>query len=208
MKHLPNALTLSRIAVTPLCLWGLATGDFAGQLAGTVLFILAAISDYWDGRLARLYNVRSRLGQFLDPLADKVLVLGAFAVLLLTQPLAASLAAPAGAWLPWVAVGFIAARDLGVTLLRAHYERRNLPLRTLSAAKWKTAWQLTFLILLQVLLVAAHARPLDGILGATGGAAEAVLESAFPLAFLLATAAVTVYTGLLYLRREQAEPIV
>src|SRR5687768_7418585 len=100
MKHLPNALTLSRIAVTPLCLWGLATGDFAGQLAGTVLFILAAISDYWDGRLARAYDVRSRLGQFLDPLADKVLVLGAFVVLLLTAPLSTSLAAPAGAWVP------------------------------------------------------------------------------------------------------------
>lgn len=207
MKHLPNALTLSRIAVTPLCLWGLATGDFAGQLAGTVLFILAAISDYWDGRLARAYNVRSRLGQFLDPVADKVLVLGAFLVLLLTEPLRTSLAVPAGAWLPWLGFGLIAGRDLGVTLLRAYYERRNLPLRTLSAAKWKTAWQLTFLIMLQVLLVVSHARTLEGSLGAVGRGARAVLESSFPLVFLLATAAVTVYTGVLYLRREQAEPI-
>ncbi len=207
MKHVPNALTVGRIAVTPLCLWGLATGAFVWQLAGATLFILAAISDYWDGRLAREYNVRSRLGQFLDPLADKVLVLGAFVVLLLVEPLRTSFVAPAGTWLPWVGFGLIAGRDLGVTLLRAYYERRNLPLRTLSAAKWKTAWQLTFLIMLQVFLVVSHARMLGGPLGTFGRGARAILESPFPLVFLLATAAVTVYTGLLYLRREQAEPI-
>ena len=207
MKHLPNALTLSRIAVTPLCLWGLASGTFAGQLAGTVLFILAAISDYWDGRLARSMNVRSRLGQFLDPLADKVLVLGAFAVMLFFPPLATSLAAPAGAWLPLLAVGFIAARDLGVTQLRSYHERNDRPLRTLPAAKWKTGMQLTFLILLQLLLVVSHGRSLGGTLGAIGRGAAGVIESAFPLAFLVITAGVTVYTGLLYLRGERAEPI-
>jgi CDP-diacylglycerol--glycerol-3-phosphate 3-phosphatidyltransferase len=207
MKHLPNALTISRIAVTPLCLWGLASGEFLGQLLGTVLFILAAISDYWDGRLARSLDVRSRLGQFLDPLADKVLVLGAFVVLLVTPPLAASLASPAGLWLPYLAVALIAARDLGVTLLRSSAERRNLPLRTLPAAKWKTAWQLTYLILLQVLLVVSHARSLDGIVATVGRAASAIIQSPFPVAFLVVTAGVTVYTGLLYLRREPAEPL-
>ena len=78
MKHVPNALTIGRILVTPLALWGLATGTFWGQFTGASLFILAAISDYWDGKLARQYGVGSRIGQFLDPLADKVLVLGAF----------------------------------------------------------------------------------------------------------------------------------
>jgi CDP-diacylglycerol--glycerol-3-phosphate 3-phosphatidyltransferase len=207
MKHLPNALTVSRILVTPICLWGLASGTFWGQFAGTVLFILAAISDYWDGRLARHYDVRSRLGQFLDPLADKVLVLGAFVVMLATPPVGSSLAAPAGAWLPIVAVALIAARDLGVTLLRAYHERRDMPLRTLSAAKWKTAWQLTFLIALQVFVVVAHGRELGGLIGAIGRGAGALLASPFPLVFLIVTTGVTVYTGLLYLRREQAEPI-
>jgi CDP-diacylglycerol--glycerol-3-phosphate 3-phosphatidyltransferase len=207
MKHLPNALTISRIAVTPLCLWGLATDAFTGQLLGATLFILAAISDYWDGRLAREYDVRSRLGQFLDPLADKVLVLGGFVVLLLVPPLREAFAAPAGAWLPWAAVGAIAARDFGVTALRSYYERQNRPLKTLQAARMKTAWQLTFLILLQVLLVVRYARTLDGALGAVGRFVEGVLESPFPLVFLLVTAAVTVYTGALYLRREPAAPL-
>jgi CDP-diacylglycerol--glycerol-3-phosphate 3-phosphatidyltransferase len=209
MKHLPNALTISRIAVTPLCLWALAQeGAFGWQLLGATLFILAAISDYWDGRLARHYDVRSRLGQFLDPLADKVLVLGGFVVLLLVDPLDAAFAAPAGAWLPWAAFGAIALRDVVVTALRSYFERQNRPLKTLSAARWKTAWQLTFLILLQLLLVVRYARGLDGAAGAVGRSVDGLLASPFPLGFLLVTAAVTVYTGVLYvMNREPAAPI-
>ena len=208
MKHVPNALTVSRIVAAPLCLWGLWTGTFTGQALGTALFIAAAITDYWDGRLARQYGAGSRLGQFLDPLADKVLVLGAFFLLPFLDPLDGALAAPAGAWLPWAAVAAVAARDLAVTVLRTVYERRNRPLKTTSAAKWKTAWQLTFLITLEVFLVFAHARVLRGFWGAFGRFFYAVLRSPFPLVFLLLTAAVTVYTGVLYfVRREPAPPV-
>ncbi len=208
MKHLPNALTIGRIAVTPLCLWGLLSGTFVGQLAGAVLFILAAISDYWDGRLARDLDVRSRLGQFLDPLADKVLVLGAFVVILMVPPISDGLAAPAGAWLPWLFVGLLAARDVAVTALRSYFERRNRPLRTLSVAKWKTAAQLTCLIALQLCLVLGHARLLDGAWGGVGRFFYTLLESPFPLVLLVVTALITVYTGALYFtRREEAEAI-
>ncbi|HLT45801.1 MAG TPA: CDP-alcohol phosphatidyltransferase family protein [Rubricoccaceae bacterium] len=206
MKHVPNALTLSRIVAAPLCLWGLATGTFTGQLLGTALFIAAAITDYWDGRLARQYGVGSRLGQFLDPLADKVLVLGAFFLIPFLDPLGRALAAPVGAWLPWAAILAVAARDLAVTALRTVYERRNRPLRTTSAAKWKTAWQLTFLITVEVFLVFSHARVLGGFWGAFGRFFYAVLESPFPLVFLVLTAAVTVYTGVRYFARPEPAP--
>lgn len=197
MKHVPNALTIGRIVVTPLCLVGLASGTFAGQLAGTVGFILAAISDYWDGRLAREYGVGSRFGQFLDPLADKVLVLGAFVVLMTVEPV--------GRWMPWWAVGLVAARDLAVTLLRSWRERQGRPLQTSNAAKWKTAWQLTFLITLQVFLVFAHAQRLGGAAGAFGRLIHGVLDSPFTLIFLLLTTAATLYTGALYFFR--SEPV-
>ncbi len=200
MKHVPNALTVGRIVVAPLALWLLARGTFSAQLAGTALFIVAAITDYWDGRLARTYGVHSRFGQFLDPLADKILVLGAFFLVPFLTPLGEGLAAPAGAWLPWAAIGAIALRDLAVTLLRVAYERRGVSLATSSAAKWKTAWQLTFLIASFVFLTGAHARTLDGPLGALGRGLDAVLRSPGPLVLLVATAAVTVYTGWLYLR--------
>ena len=198
MKHLPNALTIGRILVTPLALWGLSTGTFWGQFVGATLFILAAISDYWDGKLARQYGVGSRIGQFLDPLADKVLVLGAFFLIPFLSPVGEALARPAGAWLPWLAIGLIAARDLAVTILRIHRERQNRPLATLTAAKWKTAWQLTFLITIQVFLVFAHARVVDGFWGDFGSFFYRVLESPFALVFLILTSIATAYTGTLY----------
>ena len=198
MKHLPNALTVGRILVAPFALYLLWRGTFGAQLAGTVLFILAAITDWLDGRLARQYGVGSRLGQFLDPLADKILVLGAFVLVPFLSPISDGLVAPAGAWLPWLAIGSIAVRDVAVTILRGVYERRGRPLRTSNAAKWKTAWQLTFLISAFVFLTGTHARPLGGWLGDLGEVLTAILESPGPLVFLILTALVTIYTGAQY----------
>ena len=198
MKHLPNVLTVGRILVAPLALYLLWRGTFGAQLAGTVLFILAAITDWLDGRLARQYGVGSRLGQFLDPLADKILVLGAFFLVPFLSPISDGLVAPAGAWLPWVVIGSIAVRDVAVTVLRSVYERQGRPLRTSNAAKWKTAWQLTFLISAFVFLTGTHARQLDGWLGALGDLLTAILESPGPLVFLVVTALVTIYTGAQY----------
>lgn len=206
MKHVPNALTIGRILVAPVALYLLWTGSFTGQFVGTTLFILAAITDWLDGRLARKYGVGSRLGQFLDPLADKILVLGGFFLVPFLVPLDASLADPLGSWLPWLAIGAIAARDVGVTWLRSVYEKMNRPLKTLSAAKWKTAWQLTFLISVFVFLTARHGRDLDGFFGGLFRFTDTVLKSPGPLVFLLVTSAITVYTGVLYFTgREESE---
>lgn len=207
MKHVPNALTVGRIVAAPVCLYLLWTGTFWGQLVGAALFILAAITDWLDGRLARKYGVGSRLGQFLDPLADKVLVLGAFFLIPFLEPLGDGLERPVGAWLPWLAIGAIAARDVAVTVLRTVYENQGRPLRTSTAAKWKTAWQLTFLITAFVFLAGTHARVLGGALGAIGRFLYAALASPAPLVFLVLTAAVTVYTGVLYFRRSPATPV-
>ena len=204
MKHVPNALTIGRIVAAPVCLYLLWTGTVWGQVAGTALFILAAITDWLDGRLAREYNVSSRLGQFLDPLADKVLVLGAFFLVPFLDEIGEGLAEPVGPWLPWLAIAAIAARDLAVTVLRSVRERQNRPLATSSAAKWKTAWQLTFLITAFVFLSGTHLQALGGALGALGRFLAAALASPAALVFLLVTAAVTVWTGVLYFRAPSA----
>ncbi|MFN3597946.1 MAG: CDP-alcohol phosphatidyltransferase family protein [Rubricoccaceae bacterium] len=198
MKHLPNVLTIGRMIAAPVSLYLLWIGTFWAQFGGTLLFVLAAISDYYDGHLARKYDVSSRFGQFLDPLADKVLVLGTFVLLPFLEPVRTGLVAPAGAWLPWLGVGAIAVRDVAVTLLRSAYERRGRPLATSRSAKWKTAWQLTFLITVLVFLTFSHGRVLSGLPGAVGEALYAILLSPAPLVFLLVTAAVTVYTGAQY----------
>ena len=203
MHHVPNTLTAGRIVAAPVALYLLWTGTPWGQTAGTALFIAAAITDYLDGHLARTYNVTSRLGQFLDPLADKVLVLGGFLLVPFLSPVGEGLAAPAGTWLPWAAIAAVALRDAAVTALRASYERRGVSLATSSAAKWKTTFQLTFLIATFVFLSGTHLRGLGGAPGALGRGLASILLSPAPLALLLATAAVTVWTGVLYFRAGQ-----
>ncbi|WP_412067855.1 CDP-alcohol phosphatidyltransferase family protein [Rubrivirga sp. IMCC43871] len=201
MKHVPNVLTVGRMIAAPVCLYLLWTGTVTGQIAGAALFIIAAITDWLDGQIARKYGVGSRLGQFLDPLADKVLVLGAFFLIPFLQPIGQGLAAPVGSWLPWAAIGAIAVRDVAVTVLRAVYEKRGRTLATSTAAKWKTAWQLTFLITAFVFLAGRHLEALGGAFGALGSFLAAALASPVALVFLLATAAVTVWTGVLYFRQ-------
>ncbi|CAM3301007.1 CDP-alcohol phosphatidyltransferase family protein [Rhodothermus bifroesti] len=183
MRYLPNTLTFARIALTPLLLLLLLNGTFTGHLAALGLFVAAAFSDYLDGKLARRLKARTRLGQFLDPFADKVLVLGTFGCLAVLLP----------KHVPWWAVGVIAGRDLLVTALRTWAEAHGRSLRTLPLAKTKTAVQLAFLIGMLLLMV------LRRLPGAAGEGARAVLGSSLPLIALLALLALTVATGLWYL---------
>lgn len=184
MRFLPNILTVARIVLTPVLLLLLLSGTFAGQSGALVLFVLAAISDYWDGHLARRYEAGSRLGQFLDPFADKVLVLGTFATLAFMLPTV----------VPWWAVVLIAVRDIAVTLLRMWAESRGRTLRTLPMAKAKTALQLTFLIGILVMLVARHPYMPTFLIEV----AHWVLSSLIPFILLMTLVAVTLYTGIWY----------
>ena len=183
MKFVPNAITISRIVVTPILLAFLFWDTLAGQGVALVLFILAAISDYFDGKLARTLGARSRLGQFLDPMADKVLVLGTFVALAILIPDV----------VPWWAVALIALRDVVVTGLRLWAEAKGRTLRTIPMAKTKTTLQLTFLIGILVMLTARH---LPGVLAEI---AVWVLQSAIPFILLMAIVALTLYTGIWYL---------
>lgn len=190
MKHLPNALSLARIVLTPVFLVAFLSGTFTGQLLAVALFIVLAISDWLDGYLARRLQVTSRFGQYIDPLADKVLVLGTFVAIMFLPT------GPTGElvyeWWWWIPVALIGARDAAVTWLRSWASRRGGVIRTRGAAKAKTAVQLTFLIALQILIVAAH---LEGALGAFAASA---VYSPIPDILLVITAALTVWTGALY----------
>ena len=188
-RHLPNVLTVTRIALTPVVLVLLGTQTLWAQAGALVLFMLASVSDYLDGRLAREMGTCSRLGRFLDPLADKVLVLGTFAMLALERP----------ETVPWWAVGLIAARDVVITALRAWAEARGENLRTLPLAKSKTAAQLFFLVTMLVLLTA---RQLPGPLERS--AAWMLDESLIPYALLMVVVALTVVTGALYVYYQPA----
>lgn len=201
MKHVPNALTIGRIVVTPIFFVLLLSGSFVGQLVALVLFVFAAISDYLDGKIAREYDVGSRIGQFLDPLADKVLVLGAFFAFLFLPP--DRLGRVVMEWWWWWAVGLIAFRDVAVTLLRMWAERSGYSIQTRYAAKVKTAVQLTFLIAVQVFLVASKLTRYDGWPAEVGRLAGEALYSPATSILLIITALLTLWTGALYFIRRQ-----
>lgn len=74
----PNVLTLGRILLTPLLVWLLLDGDL--QLA-LLVFLIAGLTDGLDGMIARLFNQKSKLGAYLDPLADKILLVTSFILL-------------------------------------------------------------------------------------------------------------------------------
>jgi len=78
LSHLPNMITLARIALVPVLILLLKDQDYA---AGLIVFVIAGASDALDGYLAKRLNVQSRLGAILDPVADKLLLVSAYVML-------------------------------------------------------------------------------------------------------------------------------
>ena len=192
LRYVPNALTVARILMTPVVLVLCTVPTFAAQASAVVLFVLASLSDYYDGKLAREMGARSRLGQFLDPLADKILVLGVFGVLAVYEPES----------VPWWAVAAIAARDAVVTGVRSWNEAQGRTLQTFRVAKAKTMSQLAFLFGMLVLRAAAHGPPL------LADRADWLLhDSGIPFALAVGVVAITVGTGALYVLAPREESL-
>src|ERR1700677_2781717 len=80
-RELPNIITWARIAAIPAVIYFLQTDDYYHGAWATFFFSAASISDFFDGYFARHFNVASRLGTFLDPVADKLLVTAALVML-------------------------------------------------------------------------------------------------------------------------------
>jgi len=144
---LPNQLTLLRIALTPMVVVALYFETLAFRVAALGIFLLAALTDWYDGRLARQLNYVSKLGNFLDPLADKILVLSTFFAL-----------AGNGIVAMWMVVA-ITVRDVVITLLRLYADWKRQPVITSNAAKWKTASQMAAIYLILLFLIVRAARP-------------------------------------------------
>jgi CDP-diacylglycerol--glycerol-3-phosphate 3-phosphatidyltransferase len=182
MKHVPNVLSIARIAVTPLLVYMLFQNTLTGSLWALLLFLFGAISDYFDGRLARKYGVGTSFGQYLDPLADKVLVLGTFVALIFVSP----------EQVPVWAIAIIAVRDFAVTGLRSWAKHKGRVLRTSNAAKFKTTVQLTWLIMMLTFLAAAK------IPGPFGEIFVGFLSTSFMYWLLVLVTLATAGTGLHY----------
>lgn len=138
MYNLPNLLTISRIVVIPVIFLTLYINSFAWQMFTAVLFVLASVTDYFDGKLARSWGQTSALGRLLDPIADKLLVSSAL-VLVLAKPEMLSYK------ISYVPAFVILCREILVSGLREFLREVNVGLPVTRLAKWKTGFQMTAL---------------------------------------------------------------
>ncbi|MBZ0199755.1 MAG: CDP-diacylglycerol--glycerol-3-phosphate 3-phosphatidyltransferase [Ignavibacteriaceae bacterium] len=138
---LPNQLTVLRIILTPVFLFFFLSEDPLMKQISLGIYIIAALTDWYDGWLARKFNYITAWGKFWDPLADKILVSAAF--------------------LGFVFIGYvelwmviiIILRDFVITSLRAYADYRDFTFPTSYYAKWKTFIQMVFLYYLLILYV-------------------------------------------------------
>lgn len=133
MTDLPNVLTLSRIAAIPLMVALAAIRSPGTDFAACVVFSIAAITDYFDGKLARDYGQTSDLGRMLDPIADKLLVGAALMMLVGTNRLS-----DAGLYPAIV----IMLREILVSGLREYLAGMAIGLPVTALARWKTGVQM------------------------------------------------------------------
>ncbi len=136
IRFVPNALTLLRLVLTVIFLaMLLMAGRMEDDKPATfltiafVLFVVAALTDIIDGKVARKYNVTSKFGRLVDPLADKILVCGAFICFALSgQPKLANFQLADG-WLPliqWGMAVILTVRELAITIIRHLAESRGV----------------------------------------------------------------------------------
>ncbi len=139
--NIPNLLTIFRILLTPLFIICLFSNYPYAQLWALIIFIVASVTDAFDGYYARKYNQVTRQGKFLDPLADKILVSSAFISFAILK------------LVPFWMVSLIIFRDLFVTGIRMALESQGLTMITSKIAKAKTTAQITVIIFILLFLV-------------------------------------------------------
>ncbi len=132
--NVPNAITFSRLVLTAVFVAGTAMESALGHWIALVSFVIAAISDFVDGWLARKLGLVTPMGKLMDPLADKVLVCSAYVYL-----------SQRGFCPVWVTV-MIIAREFLVTGLRQIAVEAGQVMAADRLGKWKTGLQLTFCI--------------------------------------------------------------
>jgi CDP-diacylglycerol--glycerol-3-phosphate 3-phosphatidyltransferase len=180
---LPNQLSLLRILLTPVFVALLYLNSMPFKILSFLVFTLASITDYYDGYAARKYNIFTMWGQFLDPLADKILVSSAFICF-------SNLG-----YVPTWMVLVIVVRDFTITGLRSYAILKGKPIITSRFAKVKTYLQFVvlYIIFIQHLLV-------FGRFGGTIGVfVDRLTEWNIATVFSLSITLLTVVTGLKYI---------
>lgn len=133
LRIIPNIISISRILLMPIIIFLMGQKSSTAFLATVIIFTFAALTDFWDGLIARYLGVSSKFGAFIDPLADKFLILGVLGAFVYNNILPLSLFL------------IFAMRDIFMTVLRSIVNKANLEWKTSKLAKWKTFLQLLIL---------------------------------------------------------------
>ena len=199
--NLANQLTMLRIALVPVLVLFMYLNNFWMRVFALFIFIGAAVTDIYDGWLARKYKTVTTLGIFLDPLADKLLISAAFVSFVGLK----ELHVPA-----WMVI-LILTREFVITGLRSLAASRNVIISAHKSGKLKTASQVTAIItMLLILIVNAglwrYYRLVPSDLLASTDSSRYWLGwtlSRFPFWLMLVVTILTVYSGISYLRHHK-----
>ncbi|MEM7570813.1 MAG: CDP-diacylglycerol--glycerol-3-phosphate 3-phosphatidyltransferase [Pseudomonadota bacterium] len=172
---LPNLLTLSRIGAVPLIVAACYLDDPIGSMTAFTVFVVAGITDFFDGYLARAQGLTSKLGQFLDPIADKLMI-GAVIIMLVGIDRISGVHV--------VAAVIIMCREILVSGLREFLAGLKVSVPVTQLAKWKTTLQMVAL----------------GALLLAGAGLKGIPALDIGLWSLWAAAGLTMITGYDYLR--------
>jgi CDP-diacylglycerol---glycerol-3-phosphate 3-phosphatidyltransferase len=161
--NLPNTISAARIVASPFLAALPFVPSVAVRLFAFVLYLVTAISDHWDGKIARSRGLITDLGKILDPLADKLLLLGTFVPMFMLQaapadPLLSMLPMFAersaypfitwgieAVWFPWWVLVLIIGREAFMTWFRGFAQGRGVVIAAQKLGKWKAGFQYTWM---------------------------------------------------------------
>ncbi|MGH7540026.1 MAG: CDP-diacylglycerol--glycerol-3-phosphate 3-phosphatidyltransferase [Gemmatimonadota bacterium] len=197
-KNLPNFITLARIASAPFVAILLLEPRFELRLMAFLLFVAAAVSDLWDGYLARTRDQVTSFGQLFDPIADKLLLIATLVPLYVIMSRQMEVAGlPVFGAIPLWAVLILLGREILVTVLRMFAARRGRVVAARHLGKRKALAQNIF-IGAAILWVSFHT-PGFGVPDAGAWTAFSEFHGWFTTAFLTAALVLTVVSAVLYL---------
>jgi CDP-diacylglycerol---glycerol-3-phosphate 3-phosphatidyltransferase len=198
--NLPNLITIGRIVLAVLVIPLLFVDSFGMRLLAFVVFLVAALSDLWDGHLARSRNLITDLGKLLDPVADKVLLAATFIPFYLLSHGVGS-----GGPFPWFGGVFplwimllVFGRELFITLFRGYAARRGVVIAAGPAGKYKTVCQNIF-IGAAILWYALQSAAVDNGWDGSFWGAWQIIHMAFTVLILSVAVVLTIYSLLVYL---------
>tara|TARA_B100001093_G_scaffold381561_1_gene367098 strand:- start:71 stop:655 length:585 start_codon:yes stop_codon:yes gene_type:complete len=181
IRKIPNILTVGRILIVPFFVLAFYLPGFYGDLTALILFIVASFTDFLDGMLARLLGQESKLGELLDPIADKIIVATALILLVMDGTIRQY---------EVIAAIIILIREILISGLREFLAKGKIKLPVSNLAKLKTVLQMVSIALL--------------LSGETGNKIinfQDYNAQTIGIIFLWLSAALTLFTGYEYMRK-------